>query len=608
MSNTWSFNDISPRPFFWLMEIPWPPIKLTAVDGLLRRGSPASAGVRLRCPRRVSRGTPLLLGRVALVYAGLDVVLDGRRGGRVKLINLINEVRVGCYGVRALSDVLLIHAPVFPDADAGPNLAMRTGIPGTGMLHIGAYLQTHGYDPVLFDVPAYYSLGLSNDDVQRKLRAYDPRVVGVELNWLQYSAGAVEAARWCRDLFPNAVIVLGGIHATLFADEIVQRYPSTVDGVLRGEAELSFLKLVEAVERGASLDAVPGFHGRVGDRLVSNAPAYLDDLDAVPPYTFDFVVPKDFLPLMHFANVNVCRGKCAWGCAYCIAHRDSGMPHRARFAVHSVEWIVDQIRILMKNKPLAIATQDLDMVFTTWPGSDTFLDHLCQALVREGIYDELTSFNITAVPGTLTRHQLTQLARAGVLDIDWGCETGAPTAARLVRRPVSATQIVDSVKQTWAAGILPKTFWMTGFPGERKEDLSTTIRLIAQTIDVGGIPRWVTPVIAIPLTDMYEHPDRYQITLRMRSFADFMAFSTTRLRRNAEYPELITHETAHLSVRDIIRFSTILREFILVNKRRVLDVMRREGANFVSLHPLWSMQKLLDDVDLAFQNVAYGYF
>jgi hypothetical protein len=28
----------------------------------------------------------------------------------------------------------------------------------------------------------------------------------------------------------------------------------------------------------------------------------------------------------------------------------------------------------------------------------------------------------------------------------------------------------------------------------------------------------------------------------------------------------------------------------------------------VSLHPQWSMQKLLDDVDLAFQNVAYGYF
>jgi radical SAM superfamily enzyme YgiQ (UPF0313 family) len=507
-----------------------------------------------------------------------------------------------------MSDVLLIHAPVLPDSEAGPNLAMRTGLPGVGMLHIGAYLQKHGYDPVLFDVPAHYSLGLNNEDVKKQLKAYDPLVVGIELNWLQYSSGAIEVAKWCRELFPNAVVVLGGIHATIFSEEIVQTYSTVVDGVLRGEAELSFLNLVETVERGKLLDAVPGFFGRVEGRLVSNAPKYLENLDDIPPYTFDFALPEGFLKLMHFANINVCRGKCAWECAYCVAHKGSSMPHRKTFAVHSAEWIVDQLKLLLKNKPLAIATQDIDMVFTTHPSSDKFLDTLCKALVREGISDELNSINITAVPGTLTKKQLAQLAKARVLDIDWGCETGSQTAAQLVKRPVSANQIIDSVKHTWEAGILPKTFWMTGFPGERKEDLSDTISLIAKTIDVGGIPRWVTPVIAIPSTDMYEHPDKYGLTLRMRSFEDFMTFSKIRLRRNAEYPELITHETNHLEVRDIIRVSTVLREFIVTNKRRVMDVMRKGGQKFVSLHPRWSMKQLLDDTELSFRNVTYGYF
>jgi radical SAM superfamily enzyme YgiQ (UPF0313 family) len=311
---------------------------------------------------------------------------------------------------------------------------------------------------------------------------------------------------------------------------------------------------------------------------------------------------------MRFANINICRGKCSWFCAYCIAHHGSQWPHRKSFASHSVNWIIDQIKLLMETKPLAIATQDIDMMFVSAPKSAQFLDQLCTALKKEGISDKLTSLNITAIPGTLSPEQLAQLSGAGVLDIDWGCETASQNANQLIQRPVSPSQIIESVKHTWKVGILPKTFWMTGLPGEQKTDLSETMKTIARTIDVGGIPRWVTPVIALPMTDMYQRPQRYQLVPRMRSFEDYMAFSRVRIRQNAEYPELITHETAYLTVQDILRASTLLREFIVTNKNRVLSIMRKEGKKFVDLHPTWSIEKLVADTELSFRNVTYGYF
>ena len=43
-----------------------------------------------------------------------------------------------------------------------------------------------------------------------------------------------------------------GLHATIFAGDIARRYSGLIDGVLRGEAEKTFLRLVGNVEERGS--------------------------------------------------------------------------------------------------------------------------------------------------------------------------------------------------------------------------------------------------------------------------------------------------------------------------------------------------------------------
>ena len=117
-------------------------------------------------------------------------------------------------------------------------------------------------------------------------------------------------------------------------------------------------------------------------------------------------------------------------------------------------------------------------------------------------------------------------------------------------------------KQAIASGIKILTWWMVGMPGETKETIDETFQFMAQTVHAGALPRWVTPLILFPQTDMANDADKYGITNIYKSFDDYSNFSDERANKYGIYEELITHTPKGLNTTEIIELTISLKKGI----------------------------------------------
>jgi radical SAM superfamily enzyme YgiQ (UPF0313 family) len=125
-------------------------------------------------------------------------------------------------------DIILIHPPaiydfrqkiIFPGALA-PTVeqAQFTRIP-IGMLSIADYLDRNGFK-VLVDNLGDRMVQSPTFNVVRHLKNLKAKVFGIGLHFQNHSQGAMEIARLCKELHPEALIVMGGLTATRFHPEV----------------------------------------------------------------------------------------------------------------------------------------------------------------------------------------------------------------------------------------------------------------------------------------------------------------------------------------------------------------------------------------------------
>ena len=152
--------------------------------------------------------------------------------------------------------VLLINPSDLDTTRMGRMGALFTPIPPLGIASIAGALERAGIQVDLLD-----QLGaqLSNDAVAARAAASGATLVGISC--LTAAMNCVGDLTAClRTAAPDAKIVLGNIHATVFHRELVA--DGTADFVLRGEGERSMVELCEALSGEAPLDQVRGLTWR----------------------------------------------------------------------------------------------------------------------------------------------------------------------------------------------------------------------------------------------------------------------------------------------------------------------------------------------------------
>lgn len=473
------------------------------------------------------------------------------------------------------------------------------------MLSIGAFLEREGYKVEIFNFPYFYSLGFTDQDVIKLIKS--PKIIGIELNWIQFSKGAIDLAIKLKEVFPSTPIIIGGVHSTIFAREILELYNKYVDAICVGESEITFLEYIKNFENNENLSKVNGIirvdeQKRIRDQ---GPPIIFDDIDELPQYSLNMVKPRLFSPY-DLGMINTCRGPCIHSCIYCIGNKNtyskSLRSKRTKLAIHSPEWIDSQIQILLKDvKKLSI--------------QDDIYSHpkevlkLAKYIQKEKLDERIEYFNFAALPGSINKEIFTALSKAGVDNVDLGVESGSEKILKILRRPYTIPIVLDSVKACIKSGILPKTYFMVGLPFETENDIEKTKELISSTIRLGALPKWITPLVIFPTLELFENAEKYGLKkIKLRTFREYCSYSTTQRNLNSWYPDVITHETENFTVNDILKKSLELKRYILANLDLILKNQKKNLKYYFKFHPKFDQNVLLQRNKLVLNLLKYTFF
>jgi len=192
------------------------------------------------------------------------------------------------------ADLVLLHPPSVydfrrqailygPVSDLIPSSPVFEMYP-LGFLTITNYLEARGIKVRI----ANLALRMMNDrcfDVPSFISRLKPRAFGIDLHWLPHTHGALEVAKIVKRCHPGIPVIMGGLSASYFHDELI-RDPH-VDFVLRGDAvEEPLEQLLQQLGEERDFGVIPNLtwkeDGKVHANPMSCIPSDVDYVDLNP--------------------------------------------------------------------------------------------------------------------------------------------------------------------------------------------------------------------------------------------------------------------------------------------------------------------------------------
>lgn len=283
----------------------------------------------------------------------------------------------------------------------------------TGILSVAASLKREGHAVRVLD------LNIDRESFEPLLdwniAATNPQLVGIGGLYSSAWPHQKRIAQFVKSRIPNVPIVVGGIHPTMFAQEILERY-SFIDYVVLGEGELTACYLADAIALDQSASLLDGIAFRKDGSVIVNPKTRFADVESLPEpdyslvsvekYSFDtsgWHSPKN-IPVGRPFPILTSRS-CPKRCSFCSMHlvHGQGIRHRSTTSVvdemehlhhaYGATYfeIMDDNLTCDRGHVLSfcskIRSRGLDIQFCTPNGVavEGFDDEVCSALVDAGL-------------------------------------------------------------------------------------------------------------------------------------------------------------------------------------------------------------------------------
>jgi B12-binding domain/radical SAM domain protein len=239
----------------------------------------------------------------------------------------------------ATLDLILLHPPTLYDFRKRPAIhgPISDVVPSTpifemypiGFASLSEYLERYGLKVRIINI-AMKMLKDEKFDVERLILRNKPVAFGIDLHWMAHVQGALALAEIIKRSHPNIPVILGGLSATYYHEEILRHYPF-VDFVVRGDStEKPLLQLLQAIKAGGNFKNIPNLTYRNGiDGIqvnpLSHVPENLDEITIDYRHIMKKVVryadPTGYQPFIDWYTYPVtavftCRG-CIYSCKTC---------------------------------------------------------------------------------------------------------------------------------------------------------------------------------------------------------------------------------------------------------------------------------------------------
>lgn len=487
--------------------------------------------------------------------------------------------------------ICLVPYPIIMDSrpDSTDQKRLYPYLP-LGLLTLSPLLEQAGHEVTILDPIWETNTVLSEKEtlanperVARLIQAKAPDLVGFSTICSSYPL-IIKWTESLHHLSPKTPILLGGPQATATDEQTLQAF-SWIDMVLRGEAENSIIPLVTCLQSGGNLASVPGLTWRSDGNIVRNTDApIVINLDNLPTPAYHLYPVEQLVqcqktiifPFHRPFPLEAGRG-CLFNCSFCSTNSF----FQRRYRTKSAERLVHEMFVLQTQYGL----ECFDLAHDLFTCNSAFILEFCHRLREKGLHKTL-SWECYSRTDTVDQKVLAEMAAAGCSRIFYGIESGSQRMQKMIGKNLIIQQVKPVIQETLSLGIHVTASFICGFPQDRKEDLSPTLSLVIDIINMGVDQVVFLPLAPLPKTELFRifgdtiHYDNQW------SDMPFGYLSHEEQELVLDWPHVFTsfyhYETPCLN-HDMLL--TLLR---MVNRYpRLLTLLSTKGINLISVFEQW---------------------
>jgi radical SAM superfamily enzyme YgiQ (UPF0313 family) len=312
--------------------------------------------------------------------------------------------------------------------------------------------------------------------LSEKIKEFQPGILAFTAVFSEFEF-ICDIATQVKTLFPDLLLIAGGVHITLNPDE---KYLSLFDVICIGEGELPVLELVQNVEANKSIDEIKNLWVKTPTGIAKNPTRpFLQNLDELcfsdREIWQEWILEPNTKP-----TVLLGRG-CPFDCTYCSNHKLRKVSTGKYVRMRSPENILSEIRELYRNRKeineiyLEVETIAIDL---------DWLEKLCSQLEtfgKETDFKVKFGTNLRIFPKLNTEFVFDQFKRANITSVTIGLESGNYRIRKeILHRDYSNELILEAVETAKVRGIDIALFNMVGLPTETPAEFAETLRMNRQ--------------------------------------------------------------------------------------------------------------------------------
>ena len=338
-------------------------------------------------------------------------------------------------------------------------------IPPIGLGYLKACLLKEGFK----EVKVVDMGGLKVESIREIIHTESPEIVGIT-TFTDTRVNTLKAVAIAKEINPQVKTILGGVHATVMYQQIMENYPA-VDIICRGESERTIVELFQALSNADDLRKVKGIvYRQDGEIVVTEEREKIRDLDTLPFPNYDDLDLKKY---QHekgkpVASIITSRG-CPFSCRYCSSHSVWG-----NWRPRSISNVLDEIEWLVSEYGYEVVWI-VDDIFTV---NKARTKEFCQGILNRGLH---IKWRLGTRVDCVSLEMLELMKAAGCHWIAFGVESGSPTILKNLNKKERIEDVVNAIAWCKKVGIENQFNVLIGAPGETRATIEETRNLIKKT-------------------------------------------------------------------------------------------------------------------------------
>lgn len=363
--------------------------------------------------------------------------------------------------------------------------------PSLSLLYLAACLEKDGHDITILDtsfgpitrVENGYIYGINNSEVLSRLSGKNFDLVGITCSFASRWRFVSSLAEIIKKIQPNVPIITGGLFPT-YNWEFCFKKSVDIDVIILGEGEDALAQIAKKLENklsiSAACDQVEGVAWREGNAIRKNDKTNynetLDDLPFPAWHLLDlnqfFKTQKRFYELRPpYFTVLSSRG-CSGGCTFCNMYITHGRKWRSRSPLN----FVDELEFLCnKFNVNSFFIADDNFSFNIERAKA-----ICKEIIKRKLKIHYNTGNGLSIK-RIDKDLLELMKKSGCGSVALAIESGSERIRNGVyKKHLPTEDIYNAVKWCNEAGIASIGLFMIGAPGENRESVEETKKLIKE--------------------------------------------------------------------------------------------------------------------------------